>query len=71
MPDTDIQRALGRIEGKLDGVLLTQSHQHTRLNDHSGRLDKIEKRTAMWAGGIATVSSLISWLGLDYFTRGQ
>ncbi len=54
----DILRALGRIEGQLQGV-------HSRLDEHSGKLDKIDERVknvehkaatnGLVSGGIAGV----------------
>jgi hypothetical protein len=39
----DIERALGRIEGKLDLLIPALGRQETRLTTVSGRVSKIEK----------------------------
>lgn len=50
---SDIQRALGNIEGKLD--LLLDSHNETR-KDHERRLSKLEKHEKYVAGFSAALA---------------
>jgi hypothetical protein len=50
----DIQRTLGRIESKLDGVLERQSEQHDRLNKHGDKIASLERWRA-WVLGAAAV----------------
>ena len=38
----DLNRALGRLEGKLDQVLARQSETHTKLEANSVRLSNVE-----------------------------
>lgn len=65
----EIQRALGSIEGQLKGLhqylaardesMDTQFAAHTeRLNNHSERLGKVERRYAWMLGGLAGLSAI-------------
>lgn len=55
MPTDDthsIMHMLGRMEGKLDGILSKQAEQDHRLNNHSERIGRLE-RNKMWLMGVA------------------
>ena len=47
--DTNTQRALGRIEGKLGAIHAEMTRGHMRMNEHGKRLSKLEGRMrAVW-----------------------
>lgn len=45
--DPDIARALGRIEGKLDGLQSSQQEQNTLIGKMDERLRHVERRSAV------------------------
>lgn len=55
---SDVQRSLGRIEGKLDQVLTRININESRLNAQEVRLGAVEKKT-WWAAGAVSVFSFI------------
>lgn len=56
----EIQRALGRIEGKLDEITTLQKTSTYRLNDHSRRIGMLERWQSKLLGAFAVVSLLIA-----------
>lgn len=63
----EIQRSLGRIEGKLDGALLHLEKINGRLDKHGSRLDLFDanmtevKTKATIYGGIAGTAVMVAW----------
>lgn len=53
-PEGEIQRSLGRIEGKLDGALDVQSETIVRLSE-------VEKKLWYQSGIFAAAGALIAW----------
>jgi hypothetical protein len=49
----ELQRALGRIEGKLDGIL-------ERLEGHDARIVRVEGKVHFWSGVYAAVSGFLA-----------
>jgi hypothetical protein len=66
-----MNREIGEISTKVDTILNVYT---TRLNDHAGRLRKVEKHTfgvKVVVGVIASVATFIGWDKLtDLFTKG-
>lgn len=57
-----IMHMLGRLEGKLDGILNKQAEQDHRLNTHSDRLTRLEKSKMWLIGAAAGVGAAVSYL---------
>lgn len=55
--------ALGRLEGKQDAILTAVGEQTKRLNAHSERIGKLERRQAWWAGAAAVAGMLVTTIG--------
>ena len=58
---SNVERALGRIEGKVDAIRDDIAVQHQRLNDHGKRTRRLEIKTmAIWlaAGAVAAVVAI-------------
>lgn len=74
MPEQDIMRVIGRIEGKLDGMLVEQARITGYIEAESKRIGALEQRVAGilgWASGIAaSISIFISFLKDWLNTRG-
>lgn len=58
MTDPNIERALGRIEGKLDELRASIDRQDERLDNHSSRLRAVENRQH-WFLGIGALSAAL------------
>lgn len=67
----EIQRGLGRVEGKLDQIIIgMSSHEdrdqfrftevHTRLDKLDSRQNRTERKIWVWSGAIAIVAFFIS-----------
>lgn len=67
----EIQRGLGRVEGKLDQIIYgMNSHEerdtdrfkevNIRLDSQDVRQSKIEKKIWLWSGGLAVIAFIIS-----------
>lgn len=60
----DVMRAIGRLEGKIDGLTqanLVQAALHTnQLKEHDTRLHKVEKSQSTLFGGVAVAATLLS-----------
>lgn len=57
MDGDELQRALGRIEGKVDGINERLDGVNDRLNNHSKRLRVLE----IWCYGVLT--TIAGWFG--------
>jgi hypothetical protein len=58
----DVQRALGRIEGKLDGIGHEQERIAAYMGQVTGRVGKLEARVASifaWAAGFGAAGGVI------------
>jgi hypothetical protein len=55
----EIERALGRIEGKLDLLIPALGVQETRLTSMSGRVSKLEKWQSKVLGGAVAAGFLL------------
>ena len=65
MPDMEVMRALGRIEGKLEGVLAEQKRVADYAVITSQRVAKLElsgERAHGWAAGAGAVAAVIMTL---------
>jgi hypothetical protein len=60
----EIERALGRIEGKLDLLVPAMEAQEKRLSSVSNRVSKIEKHEKYVMGFSAAVALIAAKLGL-------
>jgi len=60
----EIQRALGRIEGKLDLLVPAMEAQEKRLGFVSGRVSKLEKHEKYVMGFSAAVAIIAAKLGI-------
>jgi hypothetical protein len=60
----EIERALGRIEGKLDLLVPAMAAQEKRLTTVANRVSKIEKHEKYVMGFSAAVAMLVAKLGL-------
>ena len=69
-----LQRAVGRIEGKMDQFFTMYEALNSRLNDHSDRLDVLEKGRARrlgWMAGFAAAISAAFTLTSTYIAKGH
>lgn len=62
LPD-NTQRSLGRMEGKMDALLVSVSQIGTTLHDHDARLRKLEEAKASGDGSSKTRSAFMAGLG--------
>lgn len=69
----NLERSMGRVEGKIDGVLIHLEKINGRLNKHGERLDGIEQETAKAKGVAAGISMVVSIIiaTASYFLRKQ
>jgi hypothetical protein len=71
--EDDVMRALGRIEGRLEGIQANQVAQGAQMDGISDRLRNVEQRAAGKGGLAGTVSAVGVTLiveGLKNFSRG-
>lgn len=67
--DVEVHRALGRIEGKLDGMLGRMTAQENRHADHESRIRAIEagqNKQLGWAAAMGSVASIIITLAVKF-----
>jgi hypothetical protein len=57
---SDIYRALGRLEGKLDGFLIEMGEHQKRLDSHGQRLAALERSKAWLLGAAAIIGAAAS-----------
>jgi len=57
--DDTLQRAIGRMEGKMDAVLLGQQTMAATINDHDVRIRKLEESHAEGSGQKKTIFAVI------------
>ena len=72
--NSDIIRAIGRLEGKLDGVMSEQTRITRYLETASVRLRSVESkqnRIYGWAAGVAAVVTLLFSVLSDFFLPGR
>ncbi len=55
----DIQRSLGRIEGKLDAIHEDISEIKSQLGNHDARIRQIEKRNVLFSSLTAGFTTLV------------
>lgn len=55
MPES-LEYVLGRIEGKLDAVILRQQEHDSQLEQHNQRISGLEK----WKAGVVAVAAAVS-----------
>lgn len=65
----DLQRALGRIEGKLDAVAEDVKSVTAYAAKNAERIGSLERSRAWLAGAAAAVGAFVSWI-IDHFSRG-
>ena len=53
----DIERSLGRIEGKLDGIKNHLDQHHESINSIDARLGRVEKKVYWFSGITAAVGA--------------
>lgn len=58
----DLQRSLGRLEGKVDQLLASRIEDATRHFRHEQRLNSLERWRSYIAGAVAIVGVLLAWL---------
>lgn len=68
-PEIEIQRALGRIEGKLDGIRdrLDRGDEETKGLDD--RVTKLESRAAYYSGAAGVIGAMLSVAGKYLWDR--
>ena len=61
--DTELMRVIGRIEGKIDGMMTSMTGLHaehkelkSETNDLWAQVNKLENRLNLYAGGLAVLS---------------
>ena len=59
----EINRSLGRVEGKLDGVLTHLEKINGRLDSHSKKIDTLEDTTNQIIGKVSIFSSICGFIG--------
>ena len=59
----EINRSLGRVEGKLDGVLTHLEKINGRLDSHSKKIDVLEDTTNQIVGKVSIFSSICGFIG--------
>jgi hypothetical protein len=66
MAETDLHRAVGRVEGKLDSVIdmLTagNARHDARHDGFDKRVAAVEKRQAWYSGAAAAVGAIVAYL---------
>lgn len=71
---SEIQRGLGRVEGKLDQVI-TGQNQHEESDDNrfahvDKRLSQVERKLYVWTGAIAVIVFVISHFPYSLIFKG-
>lgn len=57
----DLQRSVGRVEGKLDAFIDQMKVQDNRTTDLEVRQRKVENRQHYWAGAGTLVGAFVGW----------
>lgn len=57
----DLQRTVGRIEGKLDTFIQQMAIQDKRTTDLEVRTRKVENKLHWWSGAAVIIGSLIGY----------
>ena len=57
----DVQRSLGRIEGKLDALNQTMASYSQRADKTESRVSKIENRQYWYAGASAVLGTIVGF----------
>jgi hypothetical protein len=60
--DTELHRAVGRIEGQLDTVIEMLKAGDGRHERHEKRIGAVEKRQAWYSGAAAAVGALVAYV---------
>lgn len=71
MGDTNTERALGRIEGKVDEIRADNERHHEWMKAHEKRIGKVEKKVhTTWIIGsialaaVAVKKTIAEWIGI-------
>ena len=67
--DPDIARALGRIEGKIDGIQQNQQEHNTKLGKMDERLRHVERRSAVHGATAGLFAGTGVTLIVEYLRR--
>lgn len=59
--ETEVQRSLGRIEGKLDGVLQSQQRAHEEREVMRKDIDQLKKQDHRYAGAFGVLFLLLTF----------
>lgn len=59
-PDTDLYKAVGRIEAKVDILLSVQTAHDGRMDRHSHRIGSLERSKAYLVGLSAGISAIVA-----------
>ncbi len=62
MAETDLHRAVGRIEGKLDSVIDMLTTGNARHDGFDKRVAAVEKKQAWYSGAAAAVGAIAAYL---------
>lgn len=64
-PDAELMRVIGRIEGKIDGMVASHAGLHVEYKELRvdyerlrSKIQAVENRMWMWAGGITVLSPI-------------
>lgn len=57
-----LERAIGRLEGKVDMILAGQTTATTITNDHEERITKVEKWQAKLIGAGLVIGSIVGFI---------
>lgn len=63
MSESEIQRSLGRIEGKVDSLIARQDAKDRRDEDRDNRIQSIERRQWWLSGVAAAIGGLLGFGG--------
>ena len=55
---SEVQRSLGRLEGKQDTILEQLQSQAKKVDDHETQISRINRKLAYYAGGVGVLSFL-------------
>lgn len=69
--DPDIVRALGRIEGKIDGIQTNQQEHSKKLGGLDERLRHVERRSAVHGATAGMVSATGVTIIVEYLRRSM
>jgi len=69
MSDDDQVKALGRIEGKLDVMLLNQQNQEVRMASMDARLRSVEVKAAQTGAVAGGITAVLAALGIEFAKR--